>query len=547
MSGEYDFSQLFHGSVLAYSPGTTFLAAVYQNRLIVRSTATLQIVRTWSCHRPQSARARTEGEQVVIDSVQWSNDSMYILAHSVKSKLAWVFGLAEDGSGDCGEIAQIGGEGPEGLVRVEWGRGANDVLAWSDYALKLSIHDLSSGTTRVIQAPKSSTGCHTYSPDDRYLAVAEVHHGKEHVGVYDILDGHSLFRHFPLSTTNAQGIAWSPCGKYIAAWDSVLSYSVYVHSPLGPLLTHFSPASPTFSPSSSSEDPGLGVRTAAWAPGGRWLALGGYDGRVRIIESEGWRCIAVLQWGSRIVERDVTVWREPSDWIKDTRGRGIVQFDRVSLPAMLPTIRSDMSRPNPRVGVSHLSFDRDGTLLSVRLDSSPHVVHVHTFLPTPGAESPSITHLTSLVFAHPVRKAEWCPSSSASSSDKGQSKRMAIVTKSPAVYFWDGEAGWVEEGQDGDEAGSGGILEGVGVPANADLEIQDIQWAPDGSSLLVQDKGQFCVLYDDVGDGSGHATTYNQPEGLTHIEEGEEELEEGWSGYGLQIREGLFGREVLAA
>lgn len=91
-------------------------------------------------------------------------------------------------------------------------------------------------------------------------------------------------------------------------------YSLYIHSPIGPVLTHFSPFSSTFSsvPSALStsqspsgqtselihEDPGLGIRHIAWAPGGQYLLLMGWDGRVRVLEAEGWRCLAVLGNGS---------------------------------------------------------------------------------------------------------------------------------------------------------------------------------------------------------------------------------------------------------
>jgi len=54
-----------------------------------------------------------------------------------------------------------------------------------------------------------------------------------------------------------------------------------------------------------SEDPGLGIRTIAWAPGGRHLALGGWDGKTRVLESEGRRCVGLMSWGARVGDRNV--------------------------------------------------------------------------------------------------------------------------------------------------------------------------------------------------------------------------------------------------
>ncbi|WRT66023.1 uncharacterized protein IL334_002974 [Kwoniella shivajii] len=545
MSGGYDFSQIYHASIVSYSPGTTFLATVFQNRVIIRSTSTLQIVRTWACAKSQglASSSRDIDDQVKIDSVEWSEDGLHILVFSAVSHSAWVFGLASDGDGESGEVARIGGQGVDGLVMVEWGRTGKQVLAWSEHGLKLAIYDLSTGVTRIIQNPKSHHHCHSYSPDNRFLAIVEKHLGKEYVGVYDVLDGYLLIRHILLSTIDVQGLSWSPCGRYFAIWDSPLSYSIHIHSPLGPLLTHLSNSSPTFSPNSTTEDPGLGIRTVAWAPRGKWIALGGWDGKVRIIESEGWRCIAVMNWGNRTSDREATIWREPNDWLADTRGRGIVQFDRTLSPGLLPTTRPDLSKANPRAGVSHMSFDKDGALILVRLESSPNVVHIHTFLETPTSETPIITHLTSLVFTSPVRSTRWCPVS------EGKSRRLAVTTRVAAIYLWDEEGGWMEENTDGeavDENRRGGTIEGVAIPSRSDFSALDLHWAHDGSSLAIQDKSQFCLLYD--GDQENEEKSLRMDgtdEGLSHVME-EDEDEEGWSGYGLQLREGLRGGYVNA-
>lgn len=137
LSGGYDFSQLFHASVAAFSPGSTFLATIHNSRLIIRSTSTLSIVRTFQCLSPTSTASSSHNSDTyqLIDQIYWSADSLYILAFSSKSLNAWVFGLTEEGNGEGGEVARLGREGVEGLVRVEWGRRDREVLAWSDYGV----------------------------------------------------------------------------------------------------------------------------------------------------------------------------------------------------------------------------------------------------------------------------------------------------------------------------------------------------------------------------------------------------------------------------
>jgi hypothetical protein len=136
----YDFSQLYRSSALSFSPGTTFIATAHQNRIIVRSSSTLSVVRTWLCVFPSSPAASGSSSRSTdsIDQLLWSSDSLYLLAFSSKANLAWVFGLTEDGNGEGGELARIDGEGVERLVRVEWGTQAREVLAWSDYGVRRS-------------------------------------------------------------------------------------------------------------------------------------------------------------------------------------------------------------------------------------------------------------------------------------------------------------------------------------------------------------------------------------------------------------------------
>jgi len=140
LAGGYDFSNLFHASITAYSPGSTFLATAHLRRIIIRSTASLSIVRTFQCLGGRSAASSSRHtDNVTIDQLSWSADSLYVMAYSSKASTAWIFGLTDEGNGEGGEVARIGGEGPEGLVKVEWGRGGREVLAWSDFGVRLPV------------------------------------------------------------------------------------------------------------------------------------------------------------------------------------------------------------------------------------------------------------------------------------------------------------------------------------------------------------------------------------------------------------------------
>ena len=134
MSG-YDFSPVYPSQTIAFSPGSTFLATAAGPRIIIRSVSTLNIVRTWliGLDAPSASSSKSQGGSTITD-LQWSKDGHHLLAFSKTAQIAWVFGLADDGSGDSGEIARIAG-GVEGLVKVEWVRGGKDVFAWSEHTV----------------------------------------------------------------------------------------------------------------------------------------------------------------------------------------------------------------------------------------------------------------------------------------------------------------------------------------------------------------------------------------------------------------------------
>ena len=154
-----------------------------------------------------------------------------------------------------------------------------------------------------------------------------------------------------------------------------------------------------------------------------------------------------------------TISKEPNGWLRGIRRHGVVQcpsfivasvsadikieVDRLSVPASLPTVPPDLTKFPPRAGISEISFDVEATTFLVRVEHQPNVVHLHTFLPSP------ITHLASLIFTSPVRSAYWCP----------RGKRVVISTNTAAIYIWDGEGGWVEDGKEV----KGGIMEGISM------------------------------------------------------------------------------------
>lgn len=116
----YQFSKIYPATCIAYSPGSTFIATALFDKIVVRTTSTLECVRTWTC----TLRDDTEGhtpDVPSIDHVEWSPGGAQILALSSATGVVWMFDLAQDGV-----VAKIGGD----IVKAEWGE--EDVLTQSE-------------------------------------------------------------------------------------------------------------------------------------------------------------------------------------------------------------------------------------------------------------------------------------------------------------------------------------------------------------------------------------------------------------------------------
>ena len=94
---------------------------------------------------------------------------------------------------------------------------------------------------------------------------AQRHECKDFISLF-ACDGWRPLAHMPVGTADLEGLAFSPSGTCIAAWDSPLSYCVVVLALDGSVLAHF-----------CAYEGALGVKCASFSPAGQLLAIGSYD------------------------------------------------------------------------------------------------------------------------------------------------------------------------------------------------------------------------------------------------------------------------------
>lgn len=129
--------------------------------------------------------------------------------------------------------------------------------------------------------------------------------------------------------------------------------------------------------------------------------------------------------------------------------------------------------------VTWLGFSPDGNILYHGAD---RILQVTDFILEDNTPTPELCPHATVVFNSPLRGVEICPTAN----------RIAVVTRSPSLYLWDGLG-----------------VEGVTIPAGK-LELDNsltpdstfnptsLHWAPDGHSVAVCGKTAFCLVYEEL-------------------------------------------------
>ncbi|CED84716.1 Uncharacterized conserved protein WDR8, contains WD repeats [Phaffia rhodozyma] len=570
-----DFTDVYpSSSIPVFSPGSNFIANAVSSRIIIRTSHTLQIVKTFlipvippsipssSSSSPTSSLVSKNSQLSRRPGIGWSSSSSSspalssprpkgppevthlsfspfgdkILAFCARPGVAFVFDLKDPGmSEEDGVEAMLEG-GVEKLTRVEWIKSGNGkgLLAWSDFGLRLTIWNLDDPESRsFIQNFQFIAQGHAWSADNRLFYLAERYNSRDSVGVYDTLNDWKLVFRVPTQTASLQGISIAPRGGYIAVWDHALQYKLQLFLP--PLKTALQTLPPPPLPAQveniglnyqpSWPDLGMGVRCVAWRPGGEWLAVGGWDGRIRILQKSDWGVIWVGP-PVRIAPAGSVVWHEPIDWYNQTGGRGIVQYHLMNTPATISFIKPDPKQHPPKMGVSQLEWNQDGSLLMSRLENSPDCLILYPF-PTadPDFDPSSLESSSDLPFSvllqtRPILHATFHPT---------DSKKLALCTGSNGIYIWNGD--WITDGAEGE-----GVAECIGIPSSP-FSATSLKWAPDGETLIVMDnsrgsQGEFTLVFEakeDAG-GMGQDNVENSPVEemslITEEEEGNEAISE---------------------
>lgn len=162
------------------------------------------------------------------------------------------------------------------IADLAFGHTPNELLVFSDYGIKLTIWSLLTCRGVEIRDPKYVVHCYSYRLRTGHLAVLT------RPATQDVLmllspGSHVLTRSIELPTVDAQEVAWSPDGCWLAVREAAsCGHKVLIYTADGHLFR-------TYNGIDDSGEIGLGIKRMRWNFFDGSLALGDYNDNVTIL------------------------------------------------------------------------------------------------------------------------------------------------------------------------------------------------------------------------------------------------------------------------
>lgn len=174
-----------------------------------------------------------------------------------------------------------------GALNIDFGSNEDEILVFHSWNTKVTIFTLDTKQSRVIKSPKfTHPGGFGYRPRTGQLAILLKPETNDLLTIHEP-PGYEVIGRAVLSTVDAQGLKWSPDGKWIAVWEAASAGTkVLIFTADG---QHFR----TYTgPPGVDDSYDIGVRNIEWSPvtdnrrDSEFLAVGKYDGSVDILQSK---------------------------------------------------------------------------------------------------------------------------------------------------------------------------------------------------------------------------------------------------------------------
>ncbi|KAK0646624.1 hypothetical protein B0T16DRAFT_458523 [Cercophora newfieldiana] len=260
---------------------------------------------------------------------------------------------------------------------VGFGTSDTEVCVIAAFGLKFAVYDLASSKAVEIGSPKifslsAAARCFSFRPRTHHLALLTRTAGKDHISLH-AFPTRELQRSWAPDTVDAQGLLWSPDGRWLIVWDSAAQgHKLLFYTSDGHIFKTWSgPANPA--PEHKDYATGAGIRTVQFSADARHLAIGDYSRSLYLFNMTSVTEAMRLQHPSSLVPRDtLQIWQEQVGISQ--AGPSIHTFMRTS-HAISPSTRPQEG-PDPASGCVSVLFDPSSALVATRLDDSPGTVWI---------------------------------------------------------------------------------------------------------------------------------------------------------------------------
>ncbi|RDW84717.1 hypothetical protein BP6252_02307 [Coleophoma cylindrospora] len=347
------------------SPDGAYIATVLPSALSIRSTRSLEILHT---------RALPADFSNSIAWFFWSDSSDRLLVAS--SDLIKVYS-ASDPQFKANIVNPT--SGTVKITHVSFGSSDNEVNVLSEFGLKLTVFNLLTSKSVDINSPKffntnvAIRGL-CYRPGTSNLTLLTRSGGK------DILSIHAretleVVRSWSLETVDAQGVSWSPDGRWLAVLESAgQGHKIFFYTADRYLYKVWNGPMP-MTEEDRDIDLGAGVKFLEWSATGAHIAVGDYSKRVTILAIPSFSEIMSFQHVPSLRPKEtLQIWLEQVSPQNGAMARGFVKASQVTCPptaSLTPTTNKDV-----KSGTIAMAFDASGTLLATRTEDFPTSVWI---------------------------------------------------------------------------------------------------------------------------------------------------------------------------
>ncbi|KAI1102634.1 hypothetical protein F4804DRAFT_260517 [Jackrogersella minutella] len=372
------------------SPDGELIATLLPSGIVIRAINSLEVFRTIKL-----SPDLTTG----VTSFLWSPFSTRVLV-SVADQIH-VFSARE---GDFHGTARIP---PSAAKSTFVGFGATDheVCVWSPFGIKLTLINFATSKAIEIPNPKfytaaSATKGRSFRVRTNHLSLLTRSSGKDMISIHSP-ETRELERSWYPDTIDAQGLVWTPDGKWLVVWESsAQSPRVLFYSSDGHIFKDWSGPLP-YAPQDMDFQYGAGVKTFTLSPDGRLAAI-----------ANGSTCICILNTPSMVEamrlrhhpqaiqpKDTLQIWQEQTT-LSNTGAFSLPVFVKAT-QAVTPQWTTLTSLQESASGCNFAKFDCSSSLLATRLEDAPGTIWIW--------DLPSSDLRAVLMYHTNVTKLEWHP------------------------------------------------------------------------------------------------------------------------------------------